>query len=260
MNKISAVIITHNESKNIEKCLISLIEVADEIVIVDAFSEDDTVKISYKYNARIYQQRWMGYSWNKNFGNKNAKFDYILSIDADEVLSEELRSSILAVKPSLSGIYCFNRLANYCGKWVYHCGWYPDKKTRLFNRNEASWEGDFVHEHLKIKEGIEQTHLTGDLLHYSFKSLSDHVQRVEKYSSLAAQQIYLNKNLMMAFLNLIFGPMLKFLKCYFLKRGFLDGFYGFCISIISSFDIFLRYAKLIQLKNSDGNRRESNPE
>jgi glycosyltransferase involved in cell wall biosynthesis len=252
MNKITAVIITFNEAANIEKCLISLAEVVDEIVIVDAFSVDDTVRICNKYDTRIYQQKWISYSWNKNFGNRNAKFDYILSVDADEVLSEELRSSILAAKDRLSGAYCFNRLANYCGKWIYHCGWYPDIKTRLFNRNEAQWEGDYVHEHLNINVGIEQKHLSGDLLHNSFNSLNDHVERVEKYSYLAAKQIYANKNLIMAFLKMIFGPVLKFLKCYLLQRGFLDGFYGFCISIISSFDVFLRYAKVIQLKHEAG--------
>ena len=139
MTPISAVIITRNEAENISRCIESVQKVADEVIVVDAYSEDDTVEICKKLGARIFQKRWEGYSNSKNFGNDKAEHDFILSLDADEVLSDKLVESISIAKRNLTGVYRFNRLTNYCGKWIYYSGWYPDRKVRLFDRRIALW-------------------------------------------------------------------------------------------------------------------------
>jgi glycosyltransferase involved in cell wall biosynthesis len=254
MNLISAVIITHNEEKNIERCLRSIEGVVDEIIVVDSNSTDRTVEICRESGAQVYQTEWKGYAENKNYGNQQATSDYILSIDADEALSEKLRSSILGHKNSLQGAYRFKRLTNYCGQWIYHCGWYPDTKTRLFPKQKAVWEGEYVHEHLKLDPGLSVTDIPADLLHYAFLSFSEHIETVKLYSSLAAKQIFKEGRIFSFYFKLLVGPPVKFIKCYLLKRGFLDGFYGFCICWISAFDIFLRYARVIQMKRNQGQR------
>lgn len=250
MIKLSVVIITFNEEKNIERCLQSVQKVADEIVIVDSFSSDRTLEICRKYETKIYERKWQGYSHTKNFGNQMALHDQILSIDSDEALSPELEQSILEMKSnSLGGVFSFNRKTNYCGKWIHHCGWYPDVKIRLFNRNNTRWEGEYVHEELVFDQPLSVVHLPGDLYHYSFVSLGDHLQRVNKYSDLAASELQERHKNGLIF-KMLFSPPGKFFKTYFFKKGFLDGFYGLCISAISAFDVFIRYAKVIQMRRS----------
>jgi glycosyltransferase involved in cell wall biosynthesis len=247
MNRISAVIITLNEEKNILRCLNSLKDGVDEIVVVDSGSSDDTVKIVQKFGAVVFEAEWKGYGGTKNFGNLSAKYDYILSIDADEELSDELKKSIINIKSDLKDSYCFNRLTNYCGKWIYHCGWYPDKKIRIFNRLEAKWSKDTVHESLMFNLPVQTKQLQGNLLHYPFNSISEHLQRVDSYSEKAALDLA-QKNIKFVLPSLLIKPILKFIQSYFIKLGFLDGFHGFCISGISAFDLFFRYAKLYQLQ------------
>lgn len=247
MTAISAVIITYNEEKKIKRCLESVAAVADEILIIDSFSSDRTTAICQEFGCRVVQRPWGGYARTKNYGNQIAQHDFIFSIDADEVLSPRLISSLLAQKPSLHGAYSMNRLTNYCGKWIYHCGWYPDPKIRLFNRQDAHWVGEYVHEYLQFKQPVQTTHLAGDLWHYSFNSFQDHLQRVNQYSELAAQELVaFGKEHLVP--KMLFSPIIKFLKIYLIQRGFLDGFYGFSIASISAFDIFIRYAKAIQLR------------
>jgi glycosyltransferase involved in cell wall biosynthesis len=246
MTNISAVIITRNEEENIRHCLESVVQVADEIIVIDSHSTDNTVNICREYPVNIFQLDWQGYAYAKNFGIGKTSNDYILSIDADELLSEPLIHSIQTVKRQLEGAYSFNRLSNYCGQWIHHCGWYPDRKIRLFSRSNARWYGDFVHEKLQFNDPVEVINLKGDLLHYSFRSLSDHIQRVDQYSQLAAEElVQVQKRLII--LKMIVLPFIKFLKSYVFQNGFADGFYGFCISAISGFDVFLRYAKVIQI-------------
>jgi glycosyltransferase involved in cell wall biosynthesis len=246
MTPISAVIITRNEAENISRCIESVQKVADEVIVVDAYSEDDTVEICKKLGARIFQKRWEGYSNSKNFGNDKAEHDFILSLDADEVLSDKLVESISIAKRNLTGVYRFNRLTNYCGKWIYYSGWYPDRKVRLFDRRIARWEGDFVHEILVYPEGTPITHLSGDLHHYSYRSIADHVNRQNRYSELAAQELH-NKGYKGSLVKLCIGPVGRFLKSYIVKKGVLDGFYGFVICAMSSFYVFLREAKALHL-------------
>ena len=246
MDKISAVIIALNEEKRIGRCLDSLVGIVDEVLVVDGHSTDRTVHICRERGARVVQAEWRGYAETKNFGNALASHDAILSIDSDEALSPELGRSIVAIKGEPSSLYEFNRLANYCGRWIRHCGWYPDRKLRLFDRRVARWEGE-VHEKLVHEPSLPVRHLQGDLLHYSFASLSDHLRRADRYSELAATD-FLRRRKSGAFPRLLFSPPVKFLKSYFLERGFQDGFAGFCICSISAFDLFLRYVKVIDMQ------------
>lgn len=248
MVKLSVVIITLNEEKNIRKCLNSLVSISDDIVIIDSNSTDSTEAICNEFdNIRFVKHKWEGYSKTKNYGNTLAKYNYILSIDADEVLSDELKKSIENID-KLNGAYQFNRMTNYCGTWIKHCGWYPDIKLRIFNKNEIFWEGDFVHETLAIPSNININFLQGDLFHYSYHTIEDHYSQIEKYSTLHAQKM-LTANKKATFIKLYISPLFKFIRTYFLQLGFLDGIAGFKISLISARAVKLKYHKLKALNN-----------
>jgi glycosyltransferase involved in cell wall biosynthesis len=242
--KLSAVIITFNEERNIKRCLDSLKEVADEIIVVDSFSTDKTESICKDYSlVKFIKQSWLGYSGQKNFANALASHDYIFSIDADEALSSELITSIKTIKnnPS-SDIYIVKRLTNYCGQWIKHGGWYPDKKIRIWKKNDAIWEGD-IHEILKLKKGVSSFELKGDLLHYSYYTIKDHLNQVNNYTELMAIEA-VKKGKKYSVLQLFFSPPVKFIKKYFIQLGFLDGYYGFIISIVGAHTTFYKYLKI----------------
>ena len=227
-SKISAVIITFNEQEHIGGCIRSLQGVADEVLVVDSHSTDDTVSISEALGAKVVSAKWQGYADTKNIGNLNATYNTILSIDADEVLSEELRTSILAQKSigfRIEEVYKFNRLNNYCGQWIKYAGWYPDTKVRIFHKLNAKWEGD-VHEELVYARTVTQKQLAGDLLHYSITDKEDHIARIHKYNKLARKY----PNRMIAYLSAIS----TFVKLYILKLGFLDGKLGYQLCLISA--------------------------
>lgn len=244
MNKISAVIITLNEEANIKRCLDSLKNVSDEILVFDSHSVDRTVEIAKSCGAKAVLREWKGYAQTKNEANAGDEHDYILWLDADEALSDELKSNILQIKSNLSGAYTFNRLNNYCGKWIKHGGFYPDRKVRLFNRNEAKWEGDFVHEKIVLNKKVEVSHVEGDVLHYSYRSIQEHLTRIEKYSSLGAQQL-IAENARFKFLKMIFNPAFRFVKNYFFRVGFLDGYYGLHLNLLTAYEVFLKYRKAV---------------
>lgn len=243
MGKISAIIITKNEAENIGRCLQSLQGVADELIVLDAFSEDETVEIATSLGARVIQREWEGFAASKNFANSQAIHDYILSLDADEELSEKLREAILGVKSSLTAAYSFNRLTQYAGKWIRHCGWYPDVKLRLFPKEGTQWEGEFVHETLTLSPEVKMSHLKGDLYHYSIKSVEDHLERINRYTNLSAEEMF-QRGKRASWVKLYLSPFYRFLSMYVLKGGFLDGYAGYQICKISAFATFLRYAKL----------------
>lgn len=248
---ISAVIITLNEERNIGRCLKSLEGIADEIIVVDSYSTDRTEAICKDFGVRFVQRKWAGYAQTKNYANQLATHEYLLSIDADESLSEDLKASMLNVKKQgLSGIYSFNRLTNYCGHWVKHGGWYPDVKARLFPKSAAQWEGNFVHEEIQFSGNYSKTHLSGDLLHYSIYSVADHWERVEKYTDLGAQKMLAagkKGGLFAGFMS----AFSRFLRMYLFKFGFLDGVAGWRISYISAKATYLRYYKLHLLRADD---------
>lgn len=245
--KISAVIITLNEEKNIERCIKSLQGVVDEIVVWDSNSTDRTKEISEKLGAVVYQAEWEGYSVAKNKANELIKGDYILSIDADEELSLELRSNLLKIKPSIKDdAYIFTRINNYCGTWIKHSGWYPEYKIRLFKKGDAVWVGE-IHEQLEFTTKPNQLIVTGDLLHYSILSLEHHVQKIFLYSKLTAQKDFQNGVKPSILFHGIAKPSFHFFKNFVLQRGFLDGYKGFVIARMASFERFLRYVKLREL-------------
>jgi glycosyltransferase involved in cell wall biosynthesis len=247
MINISVVIITYNEERNLARCLNSIKEVADEIIIVDSFSTDNTIAIAKEYNARFITHEFEGYGEQKNFATQLATNDWILSLDADETLTLELQESILEIKKDPKfDVYQMPRLTNYCGKWIKHCGWYPDKQTRLYNRTKGRWEEMKVHEFWRLDNPEEPIGtLKGDLLHYSFKTLAEHLKKIEKYSELAARAaIEIRKE---ASLFQVWGaPKWHFFNEFFIKLGFLDGFYGFVICRLSAYATFIKYSKIRQ--------------
>ncbi len=247
--KISAVIITLNEEKNIQRCLDSLIDVVDEIVIMDSGSTDKTAVISQQYQkVKFIVTEWLGYSKTKNFGNQKTQNEWILSIDADECLSEELKKSILALKNSNNpekAVYEMNRLTNYCGQWIKYAGWYPDKKVRLFPKDYAYWKGDFVHEILIYELPVK--FLKGDLIHYSYQTPSQHQEKTLKYAQLHAKQMK-SQNKKANFMKLYLNPVFTFFKMYFLKLGILEGRLGFQLCWISAWGSYKKYELLRKMK------------
>ena len=255
MAKISACIISYSEEKNIEDCLKSLEGVADEIVVVDSFSTDRTVEIASRYTDSIYHEEFVGYIEKKNLAVSKAKHDWILSLDCDERLSPELKASILSVKSDLEeqgDSYRMARKTFYVYQWLNHC-WYPDKKVRLFNKHKAHWGGVNPHDKIIVEEGSIKD-LRGDLYHYSFNSISDHLQTIDKLSEIGAREIIAAKKHVSLFDPMTHGVW-TFLRLYFIKRGFLDGLAGFIVSVLSFMHTFVKYNKVLihQRKSDKGN-------
>lgn len=248
MHTLSVVIITLNEERNIKRCLDSVAPVADEIIVVDSHSTDATEAICDRYGAKFFTQDWLGYVDQKNLANDLATCDLILSIDADEALSEELAKSIQNIKnqPIENKAFSMNRLMNYCGKWIRHGGWYPDVKVRIFRRGRAEWTGKKVHETLALTEPTEIVHLNGDLLHYSFYTVEEHIRQNEKFALLSAEEMVeagKKATLFKAYTHAVW----KFLRDFIFKAGFLDGKTGFTISRINAKCVGLKYKKAIEL-------------
>jgi glycosyltransferase involved in cell wall biosynthesis len=237
---ISAVIITQNEARNIGRCLTSLQGVADEIIVLDSASTDATAEICRQHGVRFIPVVWQGYAATKNQGNALASHVYVLSLDADEALSPELRASILAVKPRLTGVYSFHRLAFYCGRPIRHGGWYPDTKLRLFPKDKACWQGDFVHETMVADADQVQHLLAGDLLHYTYYTTEEHVARARKYAALAAASMR-GRGRTGLVLKWVCSPAWRFLQMYVLKAGFLDGRAGLQIAWITAREVAWKY-------------------
>jgi glycosyltransferase involved in cell wall biosynthesis len=247
--KISAVIITFNEERNIGRCLDSLAGLADEVLVVDSFSTDKTAEICRAKGARFLQHPFEGYIEQKNWALEQAIYSHVLSLDADEALSEQLRESILFAKKNWSADgYTMNRLTNYCGQWIRHSGWYPDRKLRFFNRRKGRWGGQNPHDRVEMAPGSTIAHLDGDLLHFSYYTVNEHIERTRKYADIGARAMY-ERGRRATWLHLIFGPILKFLKSYFLKLGFLDGHAGWTICKISARETYLRYRALLRLRS-----------
>ncbi len=250
MEKISAVIIAGNEEQNIARCLESLSGLADEIIVLNSFSEDKTAEICNKFQVRFFQREWEGYSAAKNYANSLSRHQWILSIDADEALSEELRLSIAEIKSSSTyDAYRFNRLNSYCGKWIRHGAWYPDKKIRLWRNGIARWEGA-VHEELVFSKQLAIGELPGNLLHFTLHNYSEHLRQIDKFSSLWAEEAY-RKGKKAGLFAILFKPITRFMIAYFFKAGFMDGYTGWIIARMSSMALFLRLIKLraLNIKN-----------
>lgn len=238
MLKLSAVIITLNEEKNIGKCLHSLQTLTDDIVVVDSGSTDKTEEICKQYNVKFFVRDFDDYSSQKNYGNSFAKYDYILSIDADEVISEKLRSSIEKIEFGENEFYGFNLLNHYCGKPIRFGGWYPDKKYRIWNKNYGKWEGK-IHEKIVFSQPPKKCFLKGNLLHFTYESKEIHKQKTIKYAKLMAKKDFENgKNY--GYLMLYLKPIYKFISMYIIKLGFLDGKRGFLLAKTSAYASFVK--------------------
>ena len=251
MIKISGVIITYNEEEHLEKCLNSLTGIVDEIIVVDSFSTDKTQAICKTYGVKLVKQKFLGYKEQKNFAVKQANFDYILSLDGDEALSDNLKDSILKVKKDWKylGYYC-NRKNNYCGQWIHYSDWYPDKKLRLFKKNSGEWKGINPHDSYKLKDNAKSGKLKGDILHWIYRDYDEHKQKVEQFSTIAAKS-YFDLKISASLFKVYFRPSWAFFKSYFLRLGILDGLYGWRIFKQTFIVTHLKYCKLRQhWKNS----------
>lgn len=244
MAKISACVISYNEEKKIEDCLKSLLPVVDEIIIVDSLSNDDTLNIAEKYSDKIFHQEFLGHIEQKNLAVSKASHDWILSLDCDERLTEELQQSILSIKDDLDtgqlDAYQMARKTFYVYRWLNHC-WYPDKKIRLFNKNTARWGGTNPHDRV-VTDDTNISLLNGDILHYSFDSISDHLKTIEHFTEIGADEI-VKKNKSVSVFSPITHASWTFLKLYVFKRGFLDGFAGLVVSVLSYMHVFIKYSK-----------------
>ncbi len=246
--KISAVIITKNEERNILRCLNSLLDVADEIVVVDSGSTDDTAAICEKFGVRFMHHDWLGYSEQKNFANSLAENDWILSIDADEEISDELKLSILGYKNNNIEddiVLSMNRLTNYCGHWIRHCGWYPDRKIRIWNRTVGQWQGE-IHETIEFSTKVTEYRLDGDLLHYSFATPQDYENQQFKFAKMRGQH-YFMKGKKHASFYMVVSPFFSFIQHYFFQLGFLDGKDGWHICCVTAKATRLKYKTLKEL-------------
>jgi len=239
--KITATIITLNEERNIARAIESL-RCCDEIVLVDSGSVDRTVELAAKLGARVVESPWHGYATQKNYAAEQATHDWILSLDADEALSESLEAEIWIVKkkgPSYDA-YTMPRLAQYLGRWILHSGWYPDRKIRLYHRAKAKWVGDFVHESVQVNGRVG--HLESNLLHFTCESLSEHLKTMDRYTTLAAEELVSRKQKILL-RNMILDPAWTFCKTYFFQRGYKDGLEGLTIAYMAALYTFLKYAK-----------------
>jgi glycosyltransferase involved in cell wall biosynthesis len=252
MKQLSVVIITKNEERNIKRCLESVLSVADEIVIVDSFSHDRTVEIAKQFKAKVLQQEFLGYIQQKNFAIQQASNDFILALDADEALSAELQNSINRAKNESNGdAYTMSRLTSYCGQWIKHGGWYPDRKIRLFNRKVARWGGINPHDKIEVDNNVKVKLIGGDILHYTYYNISEHIQQADRFTKIMAKDLF-DKGKRTNLLRILFKPKARFFRDYIFKCGFLDGYNGLLIAIISSYAVFLREIRLKEHWDNNG--------
>ncbi len=239
--KLSATIITQNEERNVARVIESL-RCCDEVLVLDSGSNDRTVEVAQKLGARVVESSWHGFAAQKNIAAELASYDWVLSLDADESLSEALEAELWQIKkngPQFDG-YTVPRLAQYLGRWILHSGWYPDRKVRLFDRRKAHWVGDFVHESVKVDGSVG--HLNSNLLHFTCDSLSEHLRSMDRYTTLAAQEI-VARGQDPSLALLLLDPPWTFFRTYVLQAGFLDGVEGAVIAYMAAFYNFVKYSK-----------------
>jgi glycosyltransferase involved in cell wall biosynthesis len=246
--QLSVVIITYNEQRNIGKCIDAIKSIADDIVVIDSFSKDDTLIIAKEKGARVIQHLFQGHIEQKNFAITQAKFPHILSLDADEMPDEIFLTQIKQIKQDWQcDGYSVNRLNNYCGKWIYHGAWYPDVKLRLWDSRKGKWSGTNPHDRYQMTEGSAIKHLPGKILHYSYQSIDEHKKKSDYFSSIAANA-YLAKGKKSSWFKIIMSPIFRFTRDYIFKKGFLDGKYGWIIATITANEVAMKYKKLYSLQ------------
>ncbi|MFN7728704.1 MAG: glycosyltransferase family 2 protein [Bdellovibrio sp.] len=243
---ISLVVITKNEESNVERCLKSAETLVSEFLVLDSGSTDQTQNKARALGAQVIEQPWLGFGPQKAMGSRAAKFDWILSLDADEALSPELVAEISAKFSSLDQKtgYEMPRKSFHLGRWILHGGWYPDRQLRLFHRGHSMWNEAIVHEKVECqrKERFESA-----ILHWVFKDLRDQVETNNRYSSLQAEEL-VAKGQKFSMVKLILKPWSKFIETYFWKCGFLDGVQGFVIAVGAAYSVFLRWSKIWEMQ------------
>ena len=245
---LSAVLITRNAAAVLAPCLESL-AFADEIVVVDSGSSDGTAEIAGRYGARLVQKEWLGFGRQKQYAVDQARHDWVLCLDAEETVSPQLAASIqAALAAPVSPVYRMPRRNRFLGRWLSHGEGYPDWSPRLFNRMNARWSDDLVHE--KVLYAVTPGTLQGDLLHDSSDDLTAYLERQNRYTTLAARQAYeLGRSA--GLFHILMSPVVRFLKFYVLRLGFLDGMPGLLHISIGCMNSYLKYAKLIELRGRD---------
>ncbi len=257
MSRISCVIITFNESRNIKRCLES-VSWADEIVVVDSGSKDETVAIAQKYTQRVFVQKWLGFARQKEFACRLASFEWILNIDADEVIPPDLAREIrekIDSRPEIDG-YWTRRHSRFLGRWMDHA-WQPDWVLRLFRKEKGFFEERQVHEGVTVRG--KTARLKGKIEHYPFETLSHNLRKLDEYTTLSASQM-MEKEKKGILPKLLFSPFMGFVKTYIIKQGFRDGIPGLILSGIHSFYVFTKYAKYWELRNKPRNTEDSSEE
>ncbi len=246
--KLSVVIITLNEEKNIDDCIKSVKEIADEVIVVDSFSTDATEEICKRHGVIFVQNKWEGIVAQRNFAQGLAVGPVLFNLDADERVSNELAKSIRKEKDlgfPMKG-YTMNRFNNYCGQWIKHGVYYPDRKLRLYHKDAGRVEGSNPHEWVQLQEEYPVKKLHGDILHYSFRTFSEHIAQMNKFSSVAAQTLFA-KGRRPSKLKPFLSGFWAFFSSYIFRLGFLDGIYGYVIARNNAMYSFFKYAKLNEL-------------
>jgi glycosyltransferase involved in cell wall biosynthesis len=247
-HKLSVIVITRNEERNIADCLRS-VSWAEDIILVDAQSTDHTVELARQFTSRIFVAPWMGYAAAKNFALEQAVHDWILWVDADERVPTELAAEIQDTISRLANscvAYEVARRAYFLGKWIRHCGWYPGYVVRLFKKRSASFSSSKVHEHVEFVGASGR--LAHDLLHYTDDNLFHYFAKFNRYTSLAGEEM-IGSNRRFSVYDLLVRPPFLFVKMYLFRLGFLDGMHGLILSLVSAAHVFTKYAKLWELQD-----------
>jgi glycosyltransferase involved in cell wall biosynthesis len=249
---VSACIVCFNEKDNIKKCLES-VKWCDEIIVVDSGSTDGTVEICRQYTDKVHHNKWPGFVAQKNHALSLASNDWVLSLDADEYLSDELQTEIKSIwekgETTVHAGFYAPRKTFYLGRWILHGGWYPDYKLRLWKKILGKWDGIDPHDRVALSQG-NTLKLNNPIIHNNYIDLSDQLSTVNKFSSTAAEAL-IKEGKSFSFINLVFRPPIKFIENYFFKLGFLDGMAGLIIAVNSAFYVFNKYAKMWEIKKKD---------
>jgi glycosyltransferase involved in cell wall biosynthesis len=245
LSALSVVIITYNEESKIERCLQSVVAVADEIIVVDSFSTDGTESICSHFNVRFIQQKFLGYIEQKNFAISFASYPYILSLDADEALSLPLQNWLLQekVRGLKADAYSFNRFNNYCGQWIKHGDYYPDRKLRLFKKGLGHWGGENPHDKMVMNTGSSHQTIRKDILHWSFATYDDHKTQMNRFSEIAAKAMY-SRNKQASLAKPYLSAAWAFFNGFIVKAGFLDGINGWRIATMNAYYSYKKYSQL----------------
>jgi glycosyltransferase involved in cell wall biosynthesis len=253
--KLSVTVITKNEADAIADCLTS-VAWADELIVVDAMSSDETVAIARRHTDRVIVREWPGFVDQKNYAASVATNEWILSLDADERVPPELAREIqatLAQETRFRG-YRIPRVTWHLGRWIRTTDWYPDHQLRLYDRRAGRWTGHYVHESVSVSGSVGQLH--GELQHFAYRDIAEHVETIDRYTTLAAQQMR-ERGQSAGMLDLVAHPSLAFLRNYVLRGGFREGTPGLIISAMNAYYVFLKFAKLRELQLGAPLKRET---